>query len=308
MSRRLDVVRGFVEMSLLRGMGAVVRALPPQRVYSAVGWLARAGFRGGTKYSRWAMVNLRIAFPELPDSVLSEIGARSFANLAWDGLDMLRAETWNEAALRQHVSIQGLEHLNAALAQGKGVLLMALHLGNFELAVRALAQQGVRVAAVARPFGSPALWQHVVRRREQWGVEVYERDGAARSMLRALRKGTVVCVLNDQYAHRAGSVPARMFGLRARTWAGIATLSLRTGTPVVPAYPVRDGLDHHTLYLDPAVASPTLTGDRPADVVALTESYNAVIEALIRKYPEHWTWVNRRFRRSPDLVGANLYR
>jgi KDO2-lipid IV(A) lauroyltransferase len=307
-SRRRGVLSSFVEMSLLRVVGGLARALPAQRVYSVVGSLASAWFRVGTKYSRWAMVNLRIAFPELPDSVLREIGAKSFANMAWDALDLLRAETWNEPELRQHVSIRGLEHLHAALAQGKGVLLMALHLGNFELTARALAQQGIPVAAVTRPFGSPALWEHLVRRREQWGIEVYDRDGAARSMLRALRKGTVVCVLNDQYARRAGSVPARLFGVRARTWAGIATLSLRTGTPVVPAYPVRDGLDHHTLYLDPPVESPTLTGDRKGDVLALTERYNAVIEALIRKYPEHWTWINRRFRRSPDFEDANPYR
>jgi KDO2-lipid IV(A) lauroyltransferase len=307
-SRRNLALRSLVEMSLFHAVGAAVRALPSVRVYAVVGAISSRWFRFGPRHARWAMVNLRIAFPELPDAALREIGARSYTNLAWDALDLLYAETWNAPELGQHVSIRGLEHLEAALARGKGVLLMALHLGNFELSARALAQRGIPVAAVARPFGSPALWQHIVRRREQWGVRVFDRDGAARQMLRALRKGTVVCVLNDQYARGAGAVSARLFGLRARTWAGIATLSLRTGTPVVPAYPVRDGLDHHTLYLDPAVEPLAPTGDRRADVLALTERYNAVIEALVRKYPEHWTWINRRFRNSPDLEDKNPYR
>ena len=119
-------------------------------------------------------------------------------------------------------------------------------------------------------------------------------------MLRALRGGTFVGVMNEQYAGRSGSVLAPLFGVRAPTSAGLATLSLRSGAPIIPCYIHRVGSDRHRAHFLPPVQLQD-TGNRAADIAAGTAACNAALEEMIRAHPEEWMWSHRRFRRSPDL-------
>ena len=92
------------------------------------------------------------------------------------------------------------------------------------------------------------------------------------------------------------------FGVRASTSAGVATLAIRSGAPVVPVYALREAPDRHRIVVIPALETPQ-TGDRRRDARAATRLYNAVFESIIRRHPEHWMWGHRRFRHSPDLPG-----
>ena len=109
-------------------------------------------------------------------------------------------------------------------------------------------------------------------------------------------------VLNDQYSSRARGVFVPLFGVRCSTSIGVATLALRTGAPVVPAYVVRDGPDHHTITFLPPLEM-EVSGDREGDIEAATARYNRALEEIIRRHPEQWMWAHRRFRHSPDLKG-----
>ncbi len=127
-----------------------------------------------------------------------------------------------------------------------------------------------------------------------------DRENAALRILRALRRGRMVFVLNDQYAKRSRGIFAPFFGVRCSTAAGVATIALRTGSPVVPMYVLRDAPDHHTVRVLPPVKV-ELTGDRKLDIERATAAQNAALEAMIRVCPEQWMWGHRRFRHSPDL-------
>jgi KDO2-lipid IV(A) lauroyltransferase len=293
-------VRHALEVVLLRVVGGVVRALPLRFMQSLAARAARAAFRLGGKRTRWALLNLRIAYPDESEERLREIGAESYAHMAWNMLDWIRAERWGPAEIEARFSVSGLEYVQQALAPGQGVLSLSLHLGNFELGGRAFGVFGIPTSVVARPMRNALLYDSIVRKRAEADIETIAHRDAVRPILRALRKGRAVFVLNDQYSRRSRGVFVPLFGALCSTSAGVATLSLRTGAPVIPVYVIRDAPDHHTIYFHSAVPSES-SGDRAADVVKLTARYNEVLEGFIRKHPEQWIWNHRRFRHSPDV-------
>jgi KDO2-lipid IV(A) lauroyltransferase len=284
---------------------ALARRVPVARAQALAGAVARRLFDRGGERGRMALANLRIAFPDAPESELRAIARESYAHLAWNALDLLRAEAWSAPELRAHFDFRGLEHLDSALARGKGAFLLSAHLGNFDLAGRALAARGYAVSAVLRAQRNPWIWRRLTAERARVGVRSIDHRRALGPILRALRAGGAIAILNDQYSRRSQGVLVPFFGVRASTSAGLATLALRTGAPILPSFATRDGADHHSVAIEPPI-EPPVAGERDAAIAELTARCNAAIEAAIRKHPEQYMWAQRRFRHSPDLA-RDLY-
>jgi len=285
-----------------RVVSLLVRVLPLEVSRELAALLARMTFRLSRRHLSEALENLRIAFPELdPDQRLA-LARESQVHLFWNMVDLVRMQSWGPADVEQRCDLEGAEHLDAALARGKGAIILTLHLGNFELAVRRMAMHGAPTLVLNRPLDNPLLQRVIAASRERMGANLIDRERAAVPMLRHLRRNGVVAALNDRYA-RSNAVFAPLFGVRAATAAGIATLALRTGAAVVPGYIARDGRDHHRIRLLPAVEC-AATGDRKRDIETTAAAHNAALERIIRAHPEQWMWRHRRFRHSPDLILA----
>jgi KDO2-lipid IV(A) lauroyltransferase len=246
------------------------------------------------------LVNLRLAFPEWSETQRRVLARQSWIQLVWNVIDIARSARWGEAEFREHVSIDGVECLEKALGQGKGALVLTLHMGNFELAIRALPRLEAPFSAVGRAMRNPWIREHIFAQRERMGAVLLPSRRVAPKILRALGKGHAVPILNDQYVRPSKGVWAPLFGVRCSTSPGIATLSLRSGAPIVPCFTLRDEPDHHRIIFLPALQFDG-SGDRPRDIEALTALCNEATEAIIRKHPEQWMWSHRRFRYSPDL-------
>ena len=284
---------------------ATLRALPLATSQRLAAVAASAYFRLRGKRVRWMLTNLRFAYPEASEEEIAELGRKSYVHFAWNLVDVARAEKWTDDDLRARMSSVGLDELCKLLDRGKGALLLTLHVGSFDLALclvsMELPERGF--AAVSRPLRNELLARRMIRLRSGHGAELIpHKRVAARGMLRALRQGRPVGVLNDQYSSRARGVFVPLFGVRCSTSIGVATLALRTGAPVVPAYVVRDGPDHHTITFLPPLEM-EVSGDREGDIEAATAQYNRALEEIIRRHPEQWMWAHRRFRHSPDLKG-----
>ncbi len=292
--------RHAAELVGLRLTQGLVKVAPTRVAYALGRVLARLIFACERKRVGYALTNLRIAFPELSASRRREIGRKSYESFARNTIDVLRSDAWDEEEIRARVEIAGLEYLDKARALGKGVLALTLHLGNFELAPRALALAGVPVSSVARRLRNPLLFAKLAAWRRAAGAELIDRKQAAPKILRALREGRAIGLLIDQYSSPSRSVLVPFFGARCSTSAGLATLALRTGAPVVPFCTFRDGPDHHRAMFLPALEFRP-SGDRRRDIEDLTARCNEVLEGLIRRHPEQWMWAHRRFRHSPDL-------
>jgi KDO2-lipid IV(A) lauroyltransferase len=294
-------VRASIAYGLYRLGTAAVRGLPVATAHNLAAGIGRRMFDRGGKRREVALANLRIAFPDLSEQARREIGRESFAHFAQNVVDVIRSQTWSDDEIRSHVTIEGLDHAMGAVAGGRGAFGLTLHLGCFELITLAAALDGLPSAAVARPLSNPRLYRDVVRNRSRTGAVIIDRRRGARDILRALRDGRAVGVLNDQYSRRRRGVFVPFFGVRCSTSAGLATLSLRSGAPVFTVYARRDAPDHHRVRFGPVLEIPR-SGDRAKDIEFATARYNEVIEEIIRAYPEQYMWAHRRYKRSPDLA------
>lgn len=295
-------VRDVVELGSYRVGSAALRRLPLSVAQRLAASVAGAMFARGGKRALWAVINLRIAYPGRPDSELLRIGRASYVHLAWNMLDFVRSETWTDEDLLERVRFEGIEHAQKALAAGRGALGVTLHMGNFELANLVAPLLGLPLAVVARPMRNRLLYRRILRQRRRTGAVVIDRRNAARAILRCLREGRIVGILNDQYMRRSRGVFVPLFGRRCSTSAGLATLALRARVPVLPFHIVRTGPDRHLARFDPPLEFRP-TGDHERDIVELTARTNEALEGLVRAFPEQWMWAHRRFRNSPDLEG-----
>jgi KDO2-lipid IV(A) lauroyltransferase len=293
--------REIAEWSAWRSARALISALPLERAQSLSAAVARRMFARGGKRVRYVMANLRIAYPDRSDAELAEIGRESYVHFAWNLVDVARSAGWNADDLLSRVEVEGREHLDRALAPGKGAIAVMAHLGSFEVAMRVAPLLGFPLTVIGRPLGNRLLRRDMLAQRTSTGSELILHRNVAPQMLRALKSGRVVGALNDQYTRRSRGVFVPFFGVRASTSPGPALIALRAGVSIVPASCVRTGADRHRVLIRPPLARPE-TGDRAKDVELLTARANEALEAFVRAHPEQWMWSHRRFRHSPDLA------
>ncbi len=239
--------------------------------------------------------NLRLAWRSGGEpEELHRIGRRSFQHI---GMNLVEACVFMfrpPEVLLDRIGIEGLEHLKDAAVQGRGVLVLTAHLGNWELLAASHAMTGLPLSVVLRPLDHPALDRVVDRLRRRSGAELISKRRALRDVLDALRRGRMVGILLDQNAVRAEGVFVPFFGTPASTSRSLAVIALRTEAPVVPIFISRLPGGRHLVKVLPAMQPPT-----DGDVVAFTARFSGVIEEAIRRSPEQWFWLHRRWKTRP---------
>ena len=192
------------------------------------------------------------------------------------------------------VSLEGVEHLHAALAAGHGALLLTGHFGNWEfLGARLAGAEGLPITVIARDSAESFTAHLINRSRASHGMEVLERENL-RAVLRALQAGRIVGILPDQHA-AVGGIVVDFLGRPAATAIGAATLALRTGCAVVPGFIYREPDGRFRIQVSPALEL-RRSGDRERDVRDNTQLFNDVLGAAIREHPEQWLWLHRRWK------------
>lgn len=277
----------------LRALAAWVRWAPMSLNY----WLADrlgAGLYRWPRFRQVALENLRRVFgPGLPDRTAEYLARRSVQNNCRVVVEFLKLPTLPPEEVARRVTLEGVERLDAALARGRGVILLTAHYGNWEWMGARLVQAGYSLHVIAREQDDADITALVRGTREGVGMRVLERR-EVREALRCLRGNGVLGVLADQYAGRRGTI-VDFLGTPTSTVIGPAVFALRTGAAIVPAFISRNGNNHHRVQLQPAVPL-VQTGNREADIVANTARFNRIIAAQIRERPEEWLWIHRRWK------------
>jgi len=195
-------------------------------------------------------------------------------------------------------SITGLEHFRAALAKGKGVLLVTGHCGNWELLAVAASYKVSNISVVARPLDNPYLNRLIERARARYGNRVISKKGALREILSTFRKGGVVGILMDQAVLSEEGYIIDFLGRGAWTTKMPALIARKTGVPVVPAF-IRRKEGAHEITIHPEVALSTLR-DLEEALREDTKNFSAYIEEYIRQNPAEWLWMHQRWKRVPQ--------
>ncbi len=247
-----------------------------------------------------AMANLeRILGERLEPSERARVVSFSIRNMAKTMLELLKAPWMSEEEMEDFAAVRGVEHLQAAAEAGNGVIVITGHFGNWELLAATIARLGYDLSVVARDANDPGTADIINRSRKKAGEDVLPRD-SVRQMLRILRDGDLLGILPDQHANRGG-IWLDFMGEPACTATGPATLAHRTGAAIVPGFARRRDDDTLDVYFLPPIQVPD-TGDREEDIRRGTQMVNDVLGEQIRKYPEQWVWMHRRWREPPDEV------
>jgi Kdo2-lipid IVA lauroyltransferase/acyltransferase len=197
------------------------------------------------------------------------------------------------------VVYDGFENFERALARGKGVLFLTAHLGGWELSSFSHSLQGYPLHIVIRPLDNVYLDRLIREYRTMHGNSTVDKDDFVRGLLAAMKNGETVGILMDTNMTPPQGVFVDFFGIPACTASGMARIALRTDAAVVPGFTVWDAaLRKYRLRFDPAV-NLIRTGNDEADVLANTAQFTKIIEDYVRKYPDQWLWVHRRWKTRP---------
>jgi Kdo2-lipid IVA lauroyltransferase/acyltransferase len=299
-------VRLWIEAAVVRGVAAVVSLLPMRAargVGHAVGQLA---YYVDRFHRRIALSNLAHAFPSRTVAERDAIVRAMFAHFGAVLFELLKFGSLTRDEMAALVDVEGEERVTQAYQHGRGVLLFTGHFGYWEVQGLMQPLHARPVSVLARPLDNPLLHEMLERIRTRTGNSVIYRQGAIRKVLRELAANHGVAMLIDQHLHTPDAVYVDFFRRPAATTNALAALAFRTGAPVIPAFALPASGGRYRLVYEHPVEPPR---EESADAVReFTQRCTDVLEMYVRRHPELWLWMHRRWRDRPAaLEGATLH-
>jgi KDO2-lipid IV(A) lauroyltransferase len=287
-------LRHRLEHAAVAGVVKLARLLPMRAVIGAGTMLGTAFYLFDRAHRRLAISNLRAAFPSRSEAECDMIARGMFAHFGRLLTVLLKFSTMSPREMLAHVEFEGEERVRAAHALGKGVLLFTGHFGFWEINALVHALEIAPMAVLARPLDNPLLHHLLESVRRRTGNTVIYRRGAIRRVLRALADNQAVAFLIDQHIQAADAVYVDFFRRPAATTSALAALAARTGAPVVPVFALPQPGGRFRMVYEHAVEPPR--EDDPDAIRAFTQRCTDVLEMYVRRYPELWLWMHRRWR------------
>jgi KDO2-lipid IV(A) lauroyltransferase len=279
---------GVLPRWVARGVGAGIGLL----AWWLLGRLRRVGMR-----------NLEIAYPEKSERERREILRGEYRSLGWQIGEFCKMRGYSAAEASDFIRYDGLEHYLAARDEGKGVLVLTGHLGAWELSSFYHSLMGYPMSLVIRRLDNPRVDAFVNAIRSQHGNRVIHKDDFARGLLTAMHRGETVGILMDTNMTPPQGVFVPYFGVEACTATALARVALKTGAAVLPGFLVWEAAEKKYVLRFGKKLELVKTADADGDIVANTALFTATIEAYVRRYPEQWLWVHRRWKTRPAGEG-----
>ena len=282
------------ELLAVRAVSGAMRLLPMTAVRALGRGLGRAAYMVDGWHRHIALDNLAHAFPNRPIAERRQLARATFAHFGSLLLELLKFGTYSREEMLAAIESDGEERVAQAYAQGRGVLFFTGHFGYWEMQAITQALRVKPVAVLARPLDNPALNAMLEGIRTRTGNSVIYRQGAMRKVLRELAGNRGIALLIDQHLHTPDAVYVEFFQRPAATTSALAALALRTGAPVIPVFalPLRGG--RYRLVYEHPVEPPQSEG---AEAIRdFTQRCTDVLEMYVRRYPDMWLWLHRRWR------------
>jgi KDO2-lipid IV(A) lauroyltransferase len=273
---------------------AFVRVLPMTLVLGAGSLLGRAFYLLDAAHRRLAYRNLQAAFPLRTAAECRTIARGMFSHFGRLLTVLLKFSTMTREEMLARVRFEGDERIRLAHAQGKGVLLFTGHFGFWEINALVHALALYPIALLARPLDNPLLHNLLESTRMRTGNTVIYRRGAIRRVLRSLASNQGVAILIDQHIQTSDAVYVDFFNRPVATTSALAALALRTGSPVVPVFALPVPHGRFRMVYEHPVDPPA--ADDPEAIREFTQRCTDVLEMYVRRYPELWLWMHRRWR------------
>ena len=298
-------MRRRLEYLAVIGLRAVVSMLPHWVVRGLGATLGLLFYLVDAKHRRVAITNLAQSFPRRSPGEIRTIVRCMFKHFGRLLFEILKFSTLSHQGMLRRVEFEGEDRARLAYAQGRGVLFFTGHFGFWELHAIVHGLQLRPIGVLARALDNPRLNALLQDVRERTGNTVIYRQGAVRRVLKTLAAGEGVAMLIDQHMHSADAIWVDFFERPAATTSTLAALALRTGAPVVPVFALPiDGGRYRMIY-EHAVEPPE--GEGPDAIREFTQRCTDVLEMYVRRHPELWLWMHRRWRDAPVPEGRGMF-
>ena len=303
MSEQRPSFRHRLEHAAVAIVVGAVRVLPMRAVLAAGALLGRAFHTFDAGHRRLAIENLQHAFPLRSRAECRVIARQMFEHFGRLLMVLLKFGTMTPQQMMALVEFDGDERVRVAHAHGRGVLLFTGHFGFWEINALVHALGIAPISVLARPLDNPLLHDLLERVRTSTGNSVIYRRGAIRRVLRALASNQAVAVLIDQHMVSTDAVYVDFFNRPAATTSALAALAMKTGAPVVPVFALPLPGGRFRMVYEHPVEPPTGSGEEA--IREFTQRCTDVLEMYVRRYPDLWLWMHRRWRDVPaaDRVG-----
>lgn len=303
--------RTVVEKALIRNLGNALERAPWSTCRRVGAFFGLAFFYGFRHRRQVATNNLRLVFPHLSDAQVQIIARRSAQNFGMSFCEFLHLRTASAQSLREYAEIDGFEHIEKALSQGRGLVLPTAHFGAWEV-MAARATLDFPLTVIVRLTSNQPLREHIMRVREAINVQMIDKSDSARAPLKVLRKNGGLGIFPDQHAGKEGALMP-VFGHPTRVFTSTSRLALSARAPLIPGFAVRrkpwisDG--RVTVKVSPGLyLHENEYSSREEAVMAGTRFIVSETENIIRQHPDQWLWMHRRWReedqRAQDEIDA----
>lgn len=291
----------------MRSLLGAIGALPLEtsvRFGKAVGRFFAKRF---PRLQKTARRNLEIAFPGISAEEKEKIVRGTFESLGRHLGFVSHFRKFKHEDIRNLIEVVGKqEHFDPAYARGKGVLFFTGHFGSWEVFNLLAPAFGYGMNILVRRIDNPLVENFVDKMRTRFGSVTLDKTKSARKMFRVLERGEILGILADLNAQEKEGVFVDFFGVPASTTTSIAKLALKTGAAVMPAFAVwEESKRKYVVYLEPPIEYEK-TENAEEDIRILTQKITEFIEKYVRRYPEQWLWIHKRWNTRPPGE-KNLY-
>jgi KDO2-lipid IV(A) lauroyltransferase len=274
------------------------RAVSLGRTIGSLAYLLDAPHR------RIVRTNLQLAFPEWSGQRIRHTSKRVFQNLGTTAVEIHQLSGYSQSDVVERVRVVGADRWRQALDENRGLIIVSAHLGNWEFGMQfAACFMPTPALGVAKKLRYQPLNDWVHRLRTRFGTNIIYKKGALPDMHRALRRGENVALLVDQSRRKEG-VDVQFFGHRVPATPAAAFLGIRCKSPILPIFCIREASGQLVIRVDHPIKI-KWSGDLRSDVQANTQLITTAVENMIRRYPEQWFWVHKRWKKYyPHLYPA----
>lgn len=282
---------------LLRILSGFFALLPRPIALGAgrgLGWFVGTILRFRRREARERLV---ACMPTLRPVQADAVVAGMYSHLGMTLVEQLRISVRGLAEYDGLVTVVGREHQENARAEGRGLLTLMAHVGNWELCGYATRLLDCPVSVVVKPMKDPAAQAYLARTRERMNLRLLPPGTSFRDCVAALKNQEALSVIIDQNTKASRGIFVDFFGRPACTTPGLALIAALTRTPVVPLFVLRTPDDHYEMhFLEPIPPPPNRD---PETLHRFTQTYTRVVEDMIRRHPDQWIWIHRRWRTTP---------
>ncbi|MEZ5307907.1 MAG: lysophospholipid acyltransferase family protein [Pyrinomonadaceae bacterium] len=251
------------------------------------------------RFLHTALRNLEIAYPEMPAEERRRVAAGTFESLGRHLGFISHFRFFEREDIRSLVDVHGIGNYRKARETGRGIIFFTGHFGSWEVFNLLPPAFDEKINILVRRIDNPKVEEYVDRLRTKFGSVTLGKRQAPRKMYRLLEAGEVVGILADLNAQLHDGVFVDFFGVKASTTTSIAKLALKTNAVILPAFAVWNReLEKYEVFLEPELEYEKSDSDEEA-ILSITKAFTAVIERYVRKYPEQWLWIHKRWNTRP---------